>query len=71
MVDFWGAKFLVNFSQGKIGFKFVTETSPHSSHRSSQEANNLSPRAHSGAISHNESPDSRFRIADSAPVSFR
>ena len=45
------ASFLVGFPPGKIGLKFVTETSPHSSHRSSQERN-LSPRAHSGGRSH-------------------
>ena len=38
MVDFSVAKFPDNFSLGKIGFEFVTETSPHSSHRASQEA---------------------------------
>ena len=38
MVDFLVANFLVYFSPGNIGFKFVTETSPHSSYRSPQEA---------------------------------
>ena len=38
MVDFVVAKLPDNFFPGKIGLKFVTETSPHSSHRSSQEA---------------------------------
>ena len=38
MVDFLVAKLPDNFSPRNTGLKFVTETSPHSSHRSSQEA---------------------------------
>ena len=37
VVDFLVTKYLVDFSR-KTGMKFVTETSPHSSDRSSQEA---------------------------------
>ena len=72
------ADFLVNFSPGKRGFDFVTETSPHSSHRGShKKQRNLSPRAHSGGnltIPNNPLPALRLKspqIAFIFPLCFK
>ena len=49
--NFWWQNFLSIYT-GKISLRFVTEASPHSSRRSSQEATKLHLVITLGAVSH-------------------
>ena len=61
------AKLPDNFSLGKIGLKFVTETSAHSSHRSSQEAKKLVTSCSLWGQSHVKNFSEQFGSAEVPP----